>query len=122
MALDLPAFERPANAISTPTSAGNCAADATLPMKRASLKRLIFQGLTISAATAVVYNSPALAHGSATGKSHNAAEHDSLLGETFCRSGDAVSGCASLHRPDPRRSHNGATGAGGLRRARRTVR
>jgi hypothetical protein len=44
MALDLPAFERPANATSAPASGGNCPGAAALVRKRASLKRLISRG------------------------------------------------------------------------------
>src|SRR5690242_19261648 len=51
MALDLPAFERPAKATSAPRSAGNCPA-------AAALTRNFALG---NAATAVVYN-PALSH------------------------------------------------------------
>src|SRR6185437_2872485 len=52
MALDLPAFERPANATSAPRSAGNCSGAAAL------MRKLAFG----NAATGVVYNSALSRH------------------------------------------------------------
>src|ERR1700685_4141442 len=52
MALDLPAFERPAKATSLPTSGGNCAGAAALTRNRASGNRLMLRAREPQAAAA----------------------------------------------------------------------
>src|SRR5512146_3006495 len=64
MALDLPAFERPAKATSAPRSAGNC------PGAAALTRNLAFG----NAATAVVYNPALSRHCQYSGKERNDGE------------------------------------------------
>src|SRR6185312_11809728 len=99
MALDLPAFERPAKATSAPPSAGNC------PGAAALMRNLAFG----NAATAVVYNPALSRHCRYPGKERNDGEKSTagnrIRRRTGDRAGERTGDCTGRPGHLPRRRH-----------------
>src|SRR5438067_13832698 len=103
MALDLPALERPAKAISAPASGGNCAGAAALIRNRASSNRLMLsRGNEELARLKCTIRRPRIADLSR--KENHAAEAESRLDGARRRGGNAAVFGAIARRGAERRT------------------